>query len=221
MAKESLMPLWWYSRCKTQPVQSKYDTEVAVVHRQLKRHLTIDKDLFSSYRRSFVTLILRYRKSWSLVFKLWLSFTDDSEIKAVRVEFGVHFGSRCQPSSSASLIIEMLLDLHGLTWLREFEGLIAMVLEWGFSGSSVNRVFFLFISASVAVDAVRRRDRVHRRALFTGGMGRMWGVGQTGPGLACVVVELHQAEDQVWGHQLKGVRRIRDDIPFGTLALVV
>lgn len=53
------------------------------------------------------------------------------------------------------------------------------------------------------------------RALFAGGMGGVRGVGQAGPGLARVVIKLHQAEDQVCGHQLKLVRRIGDDIPAG------
>lgn len=41
----------------------------------------------------------------------------------------------------------------------------------------------------------------------------MRGVGQARPGLACVVVELHEAEDQVGGHQLELVRRVRDHVP--------
>lgn len=41
----------------------------------------------------------------------------------------------------------------------------------------------------------------------------MRGVREAGPGLARVVVELHQAEDQVRGHQLEGVRRVGDDVP--------
>lgn len=50
-------------------------------------------------------------------------------------------------------------------------------------------------------------------ALFAGGMGGVRGVGQARPGLACVVVELHEAEDQVGGHQLELVRRVRDHVP--------
>lgn len=38
-------------------------------------------------------------------------------------------------------------------------------------------------------------------------------MGEAGPGLAGVVVKLHQAEDQVCGHELKLVRRVGDDIP--------
>lgn len=73
----------------------------------------------------------------------------------------------------------------------------------------------LFVPAFVAVGAVGGWDRVDRGALFAGGMGRMWGVGEAGPRLAGVVVKLHQAEDQVRGHQLKRVRRIGYDIPGG------
>jgi hypothetical protein len=36
---------------------------------------------------------------------------------------------------------------------------------------------------------------------------------QTGPGLASVVVKLHQAEDQVCWYELKLVGRIGDDVP--------
>lgn len=38
-------------------------------------------------------------------------------------------------------------------------------------------------------------------------------MGQACPGLACVVVELHEAEDQVCGHELKLIRWVRDHIP--------
>lgn len=41
----------------------------------------------------------------------------------------------------------------------------------------------------------------------------MRGVREAGSRLASVVVELHQAEDQVRGHQLKRVRGIGYDIP--------
>lgn len=60
-----------------------------------------------------------------------------------------------------------------------------------------------------------------RGALFAGGMGGMGGVGQAGSGLACVVVKLHEAEDEVRGHQLKRVGRVGYHIPFSTLALLV
>lgn len=50
-------------------------------------------------------------------------------------------------------------------------------------------------------------------ALFAGGMGGVRGVGQARPGLACIVVKLHEAEDQVGGHQLELVRRVRDHVP--------
>ena len=58
-------------------------------------------------------------------------------------------------------------------------------------------------------------DGVDGRALFAGRMGGMGGVGEAGPGLARIVVELHQAEDQVGGHQLKVVWRVRDNVPGG------
>lgn len=62
-------------------------------------------------------------------------------------------------------------------------------------------------------------------ALLAGGVGgvggRVGGVGQAGPGLARVVVKLHQAEYQVGRHQLKRVRRIGYNISFSTLALRV
>lgn len=66
------------------------------------------------------------------------------------------------------------------------------------------------VSASVAVGF---GDGVDGGAFFAGGMRRMRGVREAGPRLAGVVVELHQAEDQVRGHQLEGVRGIGDDIP--------
>lgn len=50
-------------------------------------------------------------------------------------------------------------------------------------------------------------------ALFAGRMGGVRGVGQARPGLARVVVELHEAEDQVGGHELELVRRVCDHVP--------
>lgn len=46
----------------------------------------------------------------------------------------------------------------------------------------------------------------------------MGGVGEARPRLACVVVELHEAEDQVRGHQLELVRRVSDHVSFCALA---
>ena len=66
---------------------------------------------------------------------------------------------------------------------------------------------------TAAVLPVGRRDGVDGGALFAGGMGGVGRVGQACPGLACVVVELHEAEDQVCGHQLELVRWVRDHIP--------
>lgn len=68
------------------------------------------------------------------------------------------------------------------------------------------------VSALDAVGAVGHRHRVDGRALLAGGMGR---VRQAGARLAGVVVKLHQAEDEVRGHQLEPVRGIGDDIPVG------
>ena len=69
----------------------------------------------------------------------------------------------------------------------------------------------LFVSrvpAFGAVGAVDGGDGVDRGALFAGGMRGLGGVGEAGSGLARVVVKLHQAEDQVGGHQLKRVGRV-------------
>lgn len=41
----------------------------------------------------------------------------------------------------------------------------------------------------------------------------MRAVGEAGPGLARIMVKLHQAEDQVCGDQLKLIRRVGDHIP--------
>lgn len=76
-------------------------------------------------------------------------------------------------------------------------------------------LFVSWVPAFVAVGAVGGWDRVDRGALFAGGMGRMWRVGEAGSRLASVVVKLHQAEYQVWGHQLKRIRWIGYDIPRG------
>lgn len=46
-------------------------------------------------------------------------------------------------------------------------------------------------------------------------MGRMGRVGEAGSRLASIVVKLHQAEYQVWGHQLECIWRIGYDIPRG------
>lgn len=73
----------------------------------------------------------------------------------------------------------------------------------------------LFVSGVSAPVAVGFGDGVDGGAFFAGGMGRMRRVREAGSGLACVVVELHQAEDQVRGHQLKRVGGIGYDIPAG------
>lgn len=52
-----------------------------------------------------------------------------------------------------------------------------------------------FSGFTAAVLPVRWRDGVHRGALFARGMGGVGRVGKAGPGLACVVVKLHEAED--------------------------
>lgn len=55
-----------------------------------------------------------------------------------------------QHSSSASRMggMGLLADLYGLTWMmaRVLTGLMGLVLRWVWLGSSVNRVFFLFVS---------------------------------------------------------------------------
>lgn len=66
---------------------------------------------------------------------------------------------------------------------------------------------------TAAVLPVRGRDGVNGGTLFAGGMGGVGRVGQACPGLACIVVELHEAEDQVCGHELKLIRWVRDHIP--------
>lgn len=66
---------------------------------------------------------------------------------------------------------------------------------------------------AAAVLPVGGRDGVDGGALFAGGMGGVRGVGQARPGLARVVVELHEAEDQVGGHELELVRRVCDHVP--------
>ena len=66
---------------------------------------------------------------------------------------------------------------------------------------------------SAAVLSARGWDGVNGGALFAGGMGGVGRVGQACPRLACIVVELHEAEDQVCGHELKLIRWVRDHIP--------
>lgn len=122
-----------------------------------------------------------------------MSFTKD--VKSLRGKWP----EIVRQHSSASLIggMRMLLDLDWLLWLRlVFEVLIAVVLVCGVSGSSVNHVFFLFVPALVAVDAVGRGDGVHRGALLRGVRG-VRGMGQAAARLSRVMIELHQAEDQV------------------------
>lgn len=67
-------------------------------------------------------------------------------------------------------------------------------------------------SFAAAVLPVGGRDGVDRGALFAGGMGRVGRVGQACPRLACIVIELHEAEDQVCGHKLKFIRWVRDHV---------
>ena len=70
-----------------------------------------------------------------------------------------------------------------------------------------------------AVGPVGQLGRVEGGALLAGGVGgvggRVGGVGQAGPGLARVVVKLHQAEYQVRLHQLKRIRRIGYNVSGG------
>lgn len=74
-------------------------------------------------------------------------------------------------------------------------------------------LFVPWVSALDAVGAVGHRDRVDGRALLAGGMGRVRRVRQASARLASVVVKLHQAEDEVGGHQLEPVWGVGDDIP--------
>lgn len=76
-------------------------------------------------------------------------------------------------------------------------------------------LFVTRVPALVAVGAVGCWDWVNGGALLAGGMGRMWRMGEAGSRLASVVVKLHQAEYQVWGHQLKRIRWIGYDIARG------
>lgn len=55
-------------------------------------------------------------------------------------------------------------------------------------------------------------DGVSWWALLAGRIGGMGGMRKTGPGLASVVVELHQTEDQVCRHKLKLIRWVCDNI---------
>lgn len=66
---------------------------------------------------------------------------------------------------------------------------------------------------TAAVLPARGGDRVNGGTLFAGGMGGVGRVGQACPRLACVVVKLHEAEDQVCGHEFKLIRRVRDHVP--------
>lgn len=66
---------------------------------------------------------------------------------------------------------------------------------------------------AAAVLPVGGGDGVDGWALFAGGMGGVRAVGEAGPGLARIMVKLHQAEDQVWWHQLKTIWRIGYHIP--------
>lgn len=79
----------------------------------------------------------------------------------------------------------------------------------------VNVLLFVagFPGLTAAVLPVRGWDGVNRGALFAGGMGGVGRMGQACPGLACIVVKLHEAEDQVCGHELKLIRWVRDHIP--------
>lgn len=76
----------------------------------------------------------------------------------------------------------------------------------------------LFVSrvpAFGSVGAVGGGDRVDGGTLFAWRMGWMGRMGEAGSRLASVVVKLHQAEYQVWGHQLKCIRWIGYDISRG------
>lgn len=71
----------------------------------------------------------------------------------------------------------------------------------------------MLVSGVSAPVAVGFGDGVDGGAFFAGGMRGVRGVREAGPRLAGVVVELHQAEDQVRGHKFKCEWGIGDDIP--------
>lgn len=82
---------------------------------------------------------------------------------------------------------------------------------------SLQRNVLLLVPRVAAPAASRPRGRgdgVAARALFAGEAGGL--SGQVGAGLAGVVVELHQAEDQICRHQLEVVRRVRDHVSATT-----
>lgn len=78
---------------------------------------------------------------------------------------------------------------------------------------SLQRNVLLFVPQVAAPATTRPRGRgdgVAGRALFAGEVGGL--SGQVGAGLAGIVVELHQAEDQICRHQLEDVRRVCDHV---------
>lgn len=74
----------------------------------------------------------------------------------------------------------------------------------------------LFFPGIPGLGAVRsvccRGDGVNWWALLAGRIGGMGGMRKTGPGLASVVVKLHQTEDQVCRHKLKLIRWVCDNV---------
>lgn len=65
---------------------------------------------------------------------------------------------------------------------------------------------------AAAVLSTGGRDGVDGGALFARGMGGVGRVGQACPGLACVMVKLHEAENQVCRNQLKLIWWVCDHI---------
>lgn len=114
-------------------------------------------------------------------------------------------------SQSVSMLQKGHTGHHSLQALftesqRALEGHVLLFVSWVF--------------AFGAVGAVGGWDRVDWGALLTGGMGRMRRVGEAGSRLASIVVKLHQAEYQVWGHHLKRIWWIGYDKPRVNLSPV-
>lgn len=85
---------------------------------------------------------------------------------------------------------------HGGKWVHVSKSVFLHVL-----------LFFPWVPSLCAVLSVCGGwDGVDRRALLAGSVGRMGRMGEAGPGLASVVVKLHQTENQVRRHELKFVR---------------
>lgn len=74
----------------------------------------------------------------------------------------------------------------------------------------LQRNVLLFVSTAAATRPGGEGDGVGGRALFTRAVGGV--SGQVAAGLTGVVVELHQAEDEICRHQLKSIRWVCDHV---------